>query len=500
MLEAFLLFLFYIFKKFFYIFFGAIKTYISLVILTHILVFLFGIKKTEDSLFELKKGCSYSIFDLHSDYFFNKELFKEIISNRRLFCLTTLMLTLVMIIRPLMVFPTAVFYIYYCYSIFRFKNSRDYHPICLYKNDFVVNGFPSYRACIFLFFIKIPKWVGFTLAYFSWKFFYTREFPVKNYKELVGCFLLTLIAGVSMWTVYVSTRTAKHLVLKRDNLFGYYFPQIIIYLFTNNFNKFAQVASRLKIFKLNNELIFNPSTGLQTINKIEHQVVKIHSPDIRKNKMHYLTHPGLKLEENNALTAKEFLRAESSLHDICVQSTSIPIGGMECLKLKTIEHKKTLTYHCINTVRERNLVVLDYRYQSNCLSSWGITDDEKFLNYAALVYSHRLFSYNGIIRLETLNSTKTVINKNNFLYFLVNKTRFNGFRLNDATMLYVDKIVNRFEKESSSNIDSLKNLYVQSKETVYDFHDNDFKFPEFHEFTSKKLIFDIKEHLFSLNN
>lgn len=389
--------------------------YLSLVAVTSVLVLLFGIKKTEDSILELKKGCSYSFSNLHPDYLYNKKLLKEIISNPRLFCFSVLMLALIMVVRLLMVPSILIFYVYYFYRIFRFKNSRDYHPICLYKNDFTVNGFPSYRLCIYLFFIKIPKWIGFTLAYFSWKFFYTRKLPVKNYKDLISCFLLILVVGVSMWTVYVSVRTAKHLTLKRDHLFNYYFPQIIIYLFTNNFNKFAQIASQLKIFKLNNELFFNPSNGLQTISKIEHQAVKIFSLHfIKHNQLKYLYHPGLKLEENGELTTQEFITKKSPFRDICVQSTHTPVEGMECLKLKTIDRGSPITHHCINTIRECNLVVLDYQYQTRFLNSWGITTDEKFVQYTALVYSHRLFSYNGTVRLETLDGFQIIENENNF--------------------------------------------------------------------------------------
>lgn len=105
----------------------------------------------------------------------------------------------------------------------------------------------------------------------------------------------------------------------------------------------------MRIFKLNNELFFNPGKGHKLItNSIisDHQLVKIQSPNITKKYLY--KHYGLKLEKMNSIY---------STHDICPQSTHKAPTGAEYLKFNTIEpHRTSITHHCVNIIREQNLV------------------------------------------------------------------------------------------------------------------------------------------------
>ena len=302
----------------------------------------------------------YELKDFINDFSNHKNFLKEMIIKPQYLIIFSIWLTIILAARPVVSFISFFFFFLYLIKIIKFDKSLDYTSIQVDKARYLTKNFITWKDVIKLVFNRIPHYSGYTIAYYIYKKIKVGGKHKINYWNICRSIVIYTILGFSLWALVFAKKLAENSIdffqmSKFNEFFLYRIPKIIVHELEINFNFFLKTSKKLRIYKLNNELRFNPTESSiikQTHRSIKHGgngcVVKSYT-----DKQRFISHPGLNLDE----TIDEMKNSEMCL---IAQATGKPIEGMRTLKFSTKDYKKNESYLSYNTMQWKENIINNY--------------------------------------------------------------------------------------------------------------------------------------------
>lgn len=419
----------------------------------------------------LVKYTSNDVYKI-SDFIKDRRLHSMIILERSIFFFFIFFINIFLLLfsKILLFFLSFLFFLKYFLKTFLFYfKEENYSDIELYKSDYKIKNNVNF---FFLpkFLIQFSKWVGFTINYFLWNFFFYYEKRKINFLKILHSYLFILLFGTSWVNLYITIKISldfEEFLLDRGfKAFLSSIPNIIVYNFTCVFNSYMTNSKSLRIYKEYNKIYFNPNKLKIPTNDGESMLksVKINSPKSS------CSHPGIM-----------FGKKDKVIQDTSIQMTGrIPNKDYEGVKIHTSNYKKEFSFAIYNIVRNPKNIVLDYN--SKILSRVHLDNIEKMNNFRE-----------QITLLRSIKSEKTILEDINSIQ--VQQTNFARYCIENQSKLNIGKNLIKIYDINMNIIDRLSNKNIKVYEDFYDNIILNYKTKEDHNLYITHLNEENKENL-----
>jgi hypothetical protein len=237
-------------------------------------------------------------------------------------------------------------------------------------------------------------------------------------------------------------------------------------IFQNRNDSFLNTSKQLRIYKINNELFFNPSNGLTIIKEakkiVHHQLLKVKSQSSFSKKI--VSHPAICGFVSNKI-------------QMCAQVTTKPLKEMSFIKIKSLyEGGDGVTYINTNSAQHPCNVSVDKNYKV-FFKNHNIKNIEDMRAVLAKITLNRLLGNSGI-RYENENEGG--------LIFVENVSVIHGFHslrriLQDIDAPDLDPRIIRIFTQTAENFDALnfldqtavRSIYNETRHSVIDLFERD---------------------------
>lgn len=468
----------------FYLFYKLIKIYITIIIISFILSFFF--KNPSNEHFLSKKaitGQSYSIFDLARDYNENKILLRKIINSPFLFFIFNIIIICIFTIRPVLVFISFLFMIYFLIKIIRYYFSNDYVPIKLEVRVYEFNNYYSWLDVLKLFFYSIPKWCGWVVAYSLLKTIFIKQKAPLDVYNYIGTALMNFIIGISGWSIFASYHLSERLqmYLRCNYTLSFSIKSVLINGFTSEFNKFMIISKKLKIYKVNKILVFNPfNETKKTSNLINKSFInenkfptllKIYSPTLEGGQRE---HPGY---------VAHFNLQDTNSFSNAIQLTGKPIEGMKSVIFEAKGYKTTESHNVYNIMQlNKNLKI---NSKGKFFESLGVYTTEGRQRYLTIMASHSMHVDNLPLICEYENYKECRHAPNGVTDFIIKN---NDLRVDYYTLKHHEILNEVKEKTPFNDLKDVNEYFNSPLVRTYNLHDQNQQFDEIVNYNHNALL------------
>lgn len=337
------------------------------------------------------------------------------------------------------------------------------------KKTYQLKNYSDLRDLLIRLPLIISRSAGWVIAYNFFGILLGKK-CVPNYWNVINNLLFIMVMGISWWMFYIVYEIVKEIFwLGSRQKIGYRdLCVLIVGCFLYKYNFFIRVSSKLRVYVEEGQTILNPKEWIMRKDVIL-QTIKIHSPTKGGRAV---VHPGIKLVNDES-------------YDTSLQMTGRPLDNDRGFKVMVKEYKSPYTFVVYNVLRDRDAVMPGYY---RMLKNLNIEDRINSVLFQKLVFDHRLVMPGGL-RYESFKGGWFIEGKSFIHTSLEHRVSLN---LNIRTIEYYDLILNRWEKESKIDQDSVQNHLKDLG--IVDFFEPTVK-DDVLSYVNKKVLYDVNDFI-----